>query len=122
MGREVLAYGEALYGAVSGLNPFARLHVQKMKMYLNFLSLSMEATGQFVHEIRRVNSRADFFGVYQCFVGHGKTMLLEPFGFWESATCLPANAEDKVSKLYRRWKARDFFARTREADTGYPSF
>jgi tRNA-dihydrouridine synthase B len=79
VGRDVLGYVEALYEAVAGPDPVEKLLVQKMKKYLNFLGLGVEPTGQFLHEIRRVANRADFFEVCRRFLDHGEAMPLEPF-------------------------------------------
>jgi tRNA-dihydrouridine synthase B len=79
VGRDVLAYVEALYGAVSGPDPVEKLHVQKMKKYLNFLGIGVEPTGQFLHEIRRVATQGDFFDVCRRYLDHGEPMRLEPY-------------------------------------------
>jgi hypothetical protein len=53
--------------------------VQKMKKYLNFIGLGVEPTGQFLHQIRRVSTKADFFRVCEEFLNHDQPMPLEPF-------------------------------------------
>jgi tRNA-dihydrouridine synthase B len=53
--------------------------VQKMKKYLNFIGLGVEPTGQFLHQIRRVSTKADFFRVCEEFLDHDRLMPLEPF-------------------------------------------
>jgi tRNA-dihydrouridine synthase B len=50
-----------------------------MKKYLNFVGLGIEPTGQFLHRIRRVTTRADFFAVCEEFLNHDQLMPLEPF-------------------------------------------
>jgi len=50
-----------------------------MKKYMNYLGLGIEATGQFLHQIRRVTTRADFFRVCSNFLDHDGAMTLEPF-------------------------------------------
>ena len=50
-----------------------------MKKYLNFIGLGVEPTGEFLHRIRRVTSRADFFAVCAEYLDHDDPMPLEPF-------------------------------------------
>lgn len=60
---EVRDYVERLYHAtrVEGLPE--RLHVNKMKKYLNFVGQGVDATGAFLQEMRRAESEAQLFGV-----------------------------------------------------------
>jgi tRNA-dihydrouridine synthase B len=78
-GHDVLAYVQALYEAVCSPEVREISQVQKMKKYLNFLGLGVEPTGKFLHEIRRVTTRADFFRVCETFLNHDQPMPLEPF-------------------------------------------
>lgn len=78
-GREVLAYIRDLYEAVCDAGMPEISHVHKMKKYLNFIGLGVEPTGQFLHEIRRVKSRNEFFHVCESFLDHAEVMPLEPF-------------------------------------------
>ena len=78
-GLDVLAYVRALYDAVCSPGVRESAQVQKMKKYLNYLGLGVEPTGQFLHRIRRVTTRADFFGVCEEFLNHDQLMPLEPF-------------------------------------------
>ena len=50
-----------------------------MKKYLNFIGAGVEPTGQFLHQIRRVSTKVDFFRVCEEFLDHDRPMLLEPF-------------------------------------------
>jgi hypothetical protein len=50
-----------------------------MKKYLNYIAAGTEPTGRFLHDIRRVETRTDFFRVCQEFLDHDEPMLLEPF-------------------------------------------
>jgi tRNA-dihydrouridine synthase B len=83
-GREVLDYVRALYDAVCSPDVRELVQVQKMKKYLNFIGVGVEPTGQFLHQIRRVSTKADFFRVCEEFLNHDQPMPLEPF---------PANVE-----------------------------
>ena len=50
-----------------------------MKKYLNFVGLGVEPTGGFLHDIRRVATKDDFFRVCETFLEHAQPMPLEPF-------------------------------------------
>lgn len=79
VGRDVLDYIGALYESVCTPGVPERLQVQKMKRYLNFIGLGVEPSGAFLHDIRRVTTRAEFFRVCEAFLDHGNAMPLEPF-------------------------------------------
>jgi tRNA-dihydrouridine synthase len=78
-GRDVLAYVHRLFDATT--TPVVResAQVQKMKKYMNFLGLGVEPTGQFLHRIRRCDTRAGFFAICAEFLSHDDPMPLDPF-------------------------------------------
>ena len=78
-GRDVLDYVRALYDAVCTPGVRESAQVQKMKKYLNYVGVGVEPTGQFLHDIRRVTTRADFFRVCEEHLDHDRAMPLEPF-------------------------------------------
>ena len=78
-GFDVLAYITALYDAVCSPEVREASQVQKMKKYMNFLGLGVEPGGLFLHEIRRVTTKADFFNVCRAHLDHDQPMPLEPF-------------------------------------------
>jgi nifR3 family TIM-barrel protein len=78
-GREVLDYVRALYDAVCSPDVRESAQVQKMKKYMNYLGVGVEPTGEFLHLIRRVTARADFFRICEQFLDHDLPMPLEPF-------------------------------------------
>ncbi len=78
-GLDVLNYVRALYDAVCSPDVRESAQVQKMKKYMNYLGLGVEPTGRFLHEIRRVNTRADLFRICETFLSHDQPMPLEPF-------------------------------------------
>jgi tRNA-dihydrouridine synthase len=78
-GRDVLDYIRALYDAVCTPGVRELSQVQKMKKYLNFIGAGVEPTGAFLHVIRRVTTRADFFRVCEAHLDHDRPMPLEPF-------------------------------------------
>ena len=89
-GREVLNYVRVLYDAVCSPDVSESAQVQKMKKYLNFIGLGVEPTGQFLHQIRRVSTKADFFRVCEEFLDHDRPMPLEPFTVEKTAEAVIA--------------------------------
>ena len=79
-GREVLAYVSELYEETQPAENFReRLQVERMKKYMNFVGVGVDADGQFLHRIRRVETRDEFFGVCRDFLDHDEAMPLVPF-------------------------------------------
>src|SRR5882762_1811941 len=78
-GFDVLAYVRALYEAVCSPDVREAAQVQKMKKYMNYLGVGAEPTGQFLHQIRRVDTKSDFFRVCEEFLNHDQATPLEPF-------------------------------------------
>ena len=75
----MLEYIRQLYAAVQPPEVREAAQVQKMKKYLNFIGLGVDAGGEFLHQIRRVTTEADFFRVCEQFLNHDGVMPLEPF-------------------------------------------
>jgi len=78
-GIDVLEYIRVLYEAVCSPEVGETAQVQRMKKYMNFLGVGVDPGGQFLHQIRRVSTRADFFTVCAGFLDHEQPMPLEPF-------------------------------------------
>ncbi len=78
-GLDVLGYVRVLYEAVCSPDVREAAQVQKMKKYMNYLGLGVDASGQFLHQIRRVTTQPDFFRVCEEFLNHDQPMPLEPF-------------------------------------------
>ena len=78
-GLDVLAYVYALYEMRSNPDMREVSHIQQMKKYLNYIGLGVEPSGRFLHEIRRVNTKADFFRLCHEFLDHSEPMPMEPF-------------------------------------------
>lgn len=81
-GRDVLGYVNALYESSCPDDVPEKSQVQKMKKYMTFLG---EGIGpDFLYDIRRVTTKADFFHVCRRSLDHGEPMQLEagsiPFG------------------------------------------
>ena len=60
---EVRGYIERLFEATRPPGLPERLHVNKMKKYLNFVGQGVDPEGRFLHEMRRTESAADLFAV-----------------------------------------------------------
>jgi len=73
-GRDVLDYVRALYAATWPAGIDEKLHVQKMKKYLNFLGAGVGP--EFLHDIRRVSAPEDFFKVCETWLDHSEPMPL----------------------------------------------
>jgi len=78
-GGEVLNYVRALYDAVCSPDVSELVQVQKMKKYMNFIGAGIEPTGRFLHQIRRVSTKADFFRVCEEFLDNDEPMPMAPF-------------------------------------------
>jgi tRNA-dihydrouridine synthase len=92
-GLDVLAYVRALYEAVCSPDVREAAQVQKMKKYMNYLGVGVEPTGQFLHQIRRVATKADFFSVCETYLSHDQPMALEPFALNLKETDLMAGEQ-----------------------------
>jgi len=60
---DVRDYIERLYRATAQPDIPEQAHVNKMKKYLNFVGQSVDATGAFLHAMRRTQSEAELFAV-----------------------------------------------------------
>ena len=78
-GRDVLNYLRDLFETVRPPQIKENAHIQKMKKYMNYVGMGIEPTGEFLHEIRRVTTEADFFRLCERFLSHDGPMPLEPF-------------------------------------------
>jgi tRNA-dihydrouridine synthase len=78
-GHDVLDYIRALYDAITTPAVQERSQVQHLKKFMNYLGLGVEPSGRFLHEVRRVTTKADLFRVCEEFLGHDRPLPLEPF-------------------------------------------
>jgi tRNA-dihydrouridine synthase len=92
-GFEVLEYVRTLYEAVCTPDISEMSQVQKMKKYMNYLGVGVDPAGQFLHDIRRVTSRVEFFKVCETFLNHDRPMALEPFSLSLKETDVMAGAQ-----------------------------
>jgi len=79
-GRDVLEYVRALYDAVCSPDVRESAQVEKMKKYMNFIGLSVEPPEAFLFQIRRVETKADFFRVCEEFMDHDRPVSDPAFG------------------------------------------
>ena len=84
--RDVLEYIHRLFEVTCPTAAREDQQVQKMKKYMNFIGLGVEPTGKFLHDIRRAQTREEFFRVCAEALDDGRPMPLEPF-----AIALPAH-------------------------------
>ena len=77
-GHGVLEYITSLYHAVCSPDVRELDQVQKMKKYLGFIAPGVEPTGQFLHEIRRVTTKTEFFNTCSKWLSHGDPLTLAP--------------------------------------------
>jgi nifR3 family TIM-barrel protein len=78
-GIDVLRYVQALYDAVCSPEVRESAQVERMKKYMNYLGVGVDPEGQFLHQIRRVTTKEEFFRVCETFLNHDQPMRLEPF-------------------------------------------
>jgi nifR3 family TIM-barrel protein len=93
-GHDVLEYVRRLYEATCPSACRESAQVQKMKKYMNHLGVGVDPEAKFLHQIRRVMTRADFFRVCEAFLNHDRPMPLEPFP-------LPLKETDVLSGEHR---------------------
>jgi nifR3 family TIM-barrel protein len=78
-GRDVLAYVRALCQAACSAEAPESCRVRRIKKHINYLGMGVEPTGQFLHQIRRVATEADFYRVCEEFLDNDLPMPPEPF-------------------------------------------
>ncbi len=78
-GRDVLGYIENLFETLI-IDPYEeRSHVMRLKKYMNFIALGIEADGIFLNAIRRTCSKKEFLSVCRDHLDHTGLMPLEPY-------------------------------------------
>ena len=77
-GLDALQYVRDLYAAVCSPDVKESCQVQKMKKYMNFIGAGVDEEGAFLHQIRRVQTKGEFFRVCEAFLQHDRPMPLEP--------------------------------------------
>jgi tRNA-dihydrouridine synthase len=77
-GKEVLTYINALWDAETTPCVSELSQVQRMKKFMNFIGEGAIPSEKFLHEIRRVTTKADFFSASAAYFDHDEPMTLEP--------------------------------------------
>ena len=75
-GSDLLAYIGELWESQVSVNALEHAQTQRMKKFMNFIGEGISE--QFLFEIRRVQTRADFFRVCQSHLDHPQPMALHP--------------------------------------------
>lgn len=78
-GHDVLAYVRKLYETATDAEVPENARIQRIKKFVNFLGVGIDADGQFLHRIRRSQSEAEFFGICGEFLEHDRPLPLVPF-------------------------------------------
>ena len=77
-GRDVLRYIEALWESQTSPDSPEQGQVQRLKKFMNFLGEGVQLADKFLFEMRRAQTRADFFRVCADYLDHDGPMRLEP--------------------------------------------
>jgi tRNA-dihydrouridine synthase len=77
-GRDVLGYIEALWESQISVDSPENSQVQRLKKFMNFIGEGIPPAVNFLHEIRRTQTRDDFFRVCAAYLDHDESMSLEP--------------------------------------------
>lgn len=78
LGRDVLDYISALWESQASFDAPERIQVERMKKFMNYIGEGVGTGGQFLHQIRRCQTREDFFRICREFLDHNDPMPLEP--------------------------------------------
>jgi tRNA-dihydrouridine synthase len=77
-GRDVIDYITALWESQASFAAPEKIQVERMKKFMNYLGEGVGTDGQFLHQIRRAETKADFFSIAREFLDHDRPMRLEP--------------------------------------------
>lgn len=77
-GRDVLNYIRALWESQCTPDATEIAHVQRLKKFMNYIGEGVGSSGEFLHDIRRVTTEADFFRICETHLDHDHRMPLEP--------------------------------------------
>jgi len=75
-GRDVLGYIEALWESQASFDAPEKIQCERMKKFLNYLGEGVAPA--FLHQIRRSQTRVEFFSICRDFLDHNEPMALEP--------------------------------------------
>lgn len=77
-GREVLDYISALWESQASFDAPEKVQVERMKKFMNYIGEGVGPGGQFLHQIRRAQTRQEFFRIGREFLDHDQPLKLEP--------------------------------------------
>lgn len=77
-GHDLLGYVTLLFESVCDPAASDQANVTKMKRYMNFIGAGVGEDDAFLNQIRRVQTRADFFSVCSTHLDHGEPLSLVP--------------------------------------------
>ena len=83
-GRDVLDYIRALWESQASFDAAEKIQCERMKKFLNYLGEGVP--GDFLHRIRRSQTREEFFRICTEFLDHDRPMPLEPIPTPSSTT------------------------------------
>lgn len=75
-GRDVLGYVTALWESQASFDAPERAQCERMKKFMNYIGEGVDA--QFLHQIRRTETAAEFFRICREFLDHDRPMSLRP--------------------------------------------
>jgi tRNA-dihydrouridine synthase len=75
-GRNVLDYVTALWESQASFDAPERAQCERMKKFMNYIGEGVDA--QFLHQIRRTETAAEFFRICREFLDHDQPMALTP--------------------------------------------
>lgn len=75
-GRDVLGYVEALWESQATFDAPEKAQCERMKKFMNYVGEGVDA--RFLHQIRRAETRADFFRICHEFLDHQRPLPLQP--------------------------------------------
>ncbi len=84
-GPALLDYVRRLYDAVCSPDASEQSQVQRMKKTMNFVAARADASGQFLHEIRRVTDKWQFFDVCERYLSQAELPIRSGQGAEKSA-------------------------------------
>jgi tRNA-dihydrouridine synthase B len=77
-GRDLLAYVHILWEAEVTSDVPENAQAQRMKKFMNFIGEGLPTAAEFLHDIRRVATRAGFFEICNRHLDHGERLTLDP--------------------------------------------
>lgn len=76
LGRDVLEYIQALWESQATFDAPERIQCERMKKFMNYIGEGISP--EFLHQIRRSQTRSEFFGICREAMDHGDQMKLIP--------------------------------------------